>query len=148
MVVSYFRVLMPMGEYIVTTALKTSLPLIQSKIEELVQRRSRNERNCNAVFTLMLLHRFESTQEITEAFVSQSSILACMRSICIRSRNEVPEDVKFRVYDNVQLCMRDVQKVVIQRMTSFDPDEGLGQIVNDAARRYLTVFKNNFSTNG
>ena len=134
-----------MGEYIVATALKTRLPLIQSKIEELVQRRSRIESNGNAVFTLMLLQRFESKEEITEDFVSQSAITACMRSVCIRDQNELPEDVKFRVDADVQVCMRDAQKVVIQLMKSFDPDEGLGQIVNDAARRYLTVFKNNFS---
>ena len=60
------------SEYIVATALKPRKKVTGEWIEELVQRRSRIESDGNAVFTLMLRRRFESKQEITENFVSQS----------------------------------------------------------------------------
>jgi hypothetical protein len=138
---------MSSSEYIVATALKPRKKIIGQWIEELVQRRSRIESYGNAVFTLMLLQRFESKSEITASFVSQAAIGACMRSVCVRKRNERPSAVEFK-YKDVQACMRVSQQEVTQRMNSFDSDEseGVYQIMNDAARRYLTICKNNVST--
>ena len=133
------------SEYIVATTLKPRKKVIGKRIEELVQRRSRIESYGNAVFTLMLLRRFESKQEITENFVSQSAIGACMRSVCILKKHQRPPVVEYK-YEDVQTCMRVSQQEVTQRMSSFDSNEGVCQILNDAARRYLTIFKNNFST--
>ena len=137
---------MSSSEYIVATALKPRKKIIGQWIEELVQRRSRIESYGNTVFTLMLLQRFESKSEITASFVSQAAIGACMRSVCVRKRNERPSAVEFK-YKDVQACMRVSQQEVTQRMNSFDSDEseGVYQIMNDAARRYLTIFKNNVS---
>ena len=73
-----------MGEYVVVTALKVRTPFIRQTVESIVQSRSRIESYGNAVFTLMLLQRFESNNKITAEFVSQSAIGACMRSVCIR----------------------------------------------------------------
>ena len=138
---------MSSSEYIVATALKPRTNIVGKRIEELVQRRSRIESYGNAVFTMMLLRRFESKSDITASFVSQAAIGACMRSVCVRKRNERPSAVEFKCAD-VQTCMRVSQQEVTQRMNSFDSDEleGVCQIMNDAARRYLTIFKNNFST--
>ena len=92
----------------------------------------------------MLIQRFERNQEITSDFVSQGAINACLRSVCIRKCNAIPSDVTFK-YVDVQDCMRVSQQMVIQQMKSFDSDEGLGQTMNDSARRYLTNFKNTVS---
>ena len=135
---------MSSSEYIVATALKPRTKIGGKRIEELVQRRSRIESYGNAVFTMMLLRRFESKSDITASFVCQAAIGACMRSVCVRKRNERPSAVEFKCAD-VQTCMRVSQQEVTQRMNSFDSDEGVCQIMNDAARRYLTIFKNNFS---
>ena len=135
---------MSSSEYIVATALKPRTNIVGERIEELVQRRSRIESYGNAVFTLMLLRRFESRSDITASFVSQAAIGACMRSVCVREHNERPSAVEFKCVD-VQTCMRVSQQEVTQRMNNFDSDEGVCQILNDAARRYLTIFKNNFS---
>ena len=96
---------MSSSEYIVATALKPRKKIIGQWIEELVQRRSRIESYGNTVFTLMLLQRFESKSEITASFVSQAAIGACMRSVCVRKRNERPSAVEFK-YKDVQACMR------------------------------------------
>ena len=85
--------------------LKPRKKIIGQWIEELVQRRSRIESYGNTVFTLMLLQRFESKSEITASFVSQAAIGACMRSVCVRKRNERPSAVEFK-YKDVQACMR------------------------------------------
>ena len=107
-----------MGEYIVATALKVRAPSIRLQIEELVLRRSRIESFGNAVFSLMLLQRFESKDDITAEFVSQSSIGACMRSVCVRAKAKEPTDVKYTNPD-VQACMRGAQKTIVEQMTSF-----------------------------
>jgi hypothetical protein len=96
---------MSSSEYIVATALKPRTNIVGKRIEELVQRRSRIESYGNAVFTLMLLRRFESRSDITASFVSQAAIGACMRSVCVRKRNERPSAVEFKCVD-VQTCMR------------------------------------------
>ena len=133
-----------MSEYIVATALKVPAQSIRLQIEELVLRRSRIESFGNAVFSLMLLQRFENKDEITAEFVSQSCIGACMRSVCVRAKAKEPTDVEY-THPDVQACMRVAQKTVVEQMTSFDTDQGITQIMNDSARRYLTVFTNNFS---
>ena len=129
---------MSSSEYIVATALKPRTNIVGERIEELVQRRSRIESYGNAVFTMMLLRRFESKSDITASFVSQAAIGACMRSVCVREDNERPSAVEFKCVD-VQTCMRVSQQEVTQRMNKFDSDEGVCQILNDAARRYLTI---------
>ena len=133
-----------MEEYIVATVLRTSLPIVRQTIEDIVQRRSRIESFGNAVFTLLLLRRFESTKPITASFVSQFTIGACMRAVCVRKTQERPLPVEFKIIE-VQECLRAAQDTVTSMMESFDSDEGLGQTMNAASRRYLTVLKNNFS---
>ena len=113
---------MSSSEYIVATALKPRTNIVGERIEELVQRRSRIESYGNAVFTMMLLRRFESKSDITASFVSQAAIGACMRSVCVRKRNERPSAVEFKCVD-VQTCMRVSQQEVTQRMNNFDSDE-------------------------
>ena len=144
-----------MEQYIVVTALKTGTwsetkdgkDPIRNYIEELVQRRSRIESYANSVFSMMLLNRFESKCEITAPFVSQAAISACIRSVCIRGTDIYPKEVEYTKYAEVQQCIRVAARIVTQRMNTFDSDEGLGQIMNDSARRYLTVFTNNFAEN-
>jgi hypothetical protein len=134
----------PMSEYIIATSLKPRLQTIRDQIEDLVQKHSRIESYGNATFSLMLLTRFERQLPITAPFVSQSAISACMRSVCVRKQHTRPSEVCYK-YSDVQACMRTSQQIVTQRMRGFDSDEGIPQILNDAARRYLNVFKNNFS---
>ena len=91
------------------TALKPRTNIVgeRTRINKMVQRRSRIESYGNAVFTrcLMLLRRFESKSDITASFVSQAAIGACMRSVCVREHNERPSAVEFKCVD-VQTCMR------------------------------------------
>ena len=134
-----------MSQYIVATILKMKTPLLQDRVEEMIQRRSRIESYGNLVFTSMILNCWERHGDIAAEFVSQSAITACMRSVCVRNQKELPEIVDYKPCPEAQACMREAQMSVIQMMTSFDSDQGLGQIINSAARRYLTVFTTNFS---
>ena len=96
---------------------------------------------------MILLNRFESNCDITAPFVSQAAILACIRSVCIRGTDICPKQVEYTKIAEVQQYIRVAVRIVTRRMNAFDSDEGLCQIMNSSALRYLTVFTNSFSAN-
>ena len=67
---------------IVVTSLRMKLPALHKQIEDTVQLRSRVESFGNAVFTYMLITRFESSKPITKHFVSQASIGTSCIGMC------------------------------------------------------------------
>ena len=110
-------------QYIVSSTLRV-LPFVKPVIEEIIQRRSRIESHGNAVFTLMILKRFESHTFFTDNFLKQSVISACMRSVCSRSPGLPPKPVKY-IDHIVQDAIIDAQTIIISSMTHFDDDTGL-----------------------
>ena len=77
-----------MEQYTVTTSIGTYIPVVREALEELVRRRSRIESHGYALFSLMLLQRFESGQTISVPFVSQAAISACMWAVDIRDSTD------------------------------------------------------------
>ena len=123
-------------QYIVVTALKTGTSSttedpIGKYIEDLVQRVSRIESYAHSVFTLMLLNRFESKCAISKKFITQSTISACIRSVCVRKERIRPLEVKY-MHTEVQTCIRVAAHVVTQHMNMFDSDEGLTKIMDSS----------------
>ena len=93
------------AESVVKTSLKMKLPVIRQVLEDIVQLRSRVESFGTAVFTQMLLLRFENSKPITEHFVSRGCITACLRSVCVRRNELIPSEADFK-HPEVRDCIR------------------------------------------
>ena len=111
----------------------------------MVQRRSRIESYGNAVFTLMFCGALKVGLTSPHRLCPRRPLVhVCDQCVSANTMNARPP-LNLSVWTCRHACARVSQQDVTQRMNSFDSDKNIYQIMNDAARRYLTIFKNNFS---
>ena len=129
-------------EYVVRTILRSRYRHV---IEEVIQRRSRIESFGNLVFTRALLEQ-HSKGPLTERMISQAFIGACMRSVCVRKQQTVPQEVACKG-EECRAALALAQRHVTSKMTSFDTDAGFTATFNQAARQYVTSLTNHIFLN-
>ena len=130
-------------EYIVKTHL-ACLPFVKPVLEELLQRVSRIASYGSALYTLLVLKRFESGKPFTCAFTKQSTVSACFRAVCARDPNRPPQPVTYED-ETVQRWINDVQSLMLPALTSWETDKGLKETLNQEAKLYVTMLTNNFT---
>lgn len=100
----------------------------------------------SSVFTLAVIHQWERTNHTPANMVSQGFITACLRSVCSISRHQRPPPVCYKHTECLE-SLRYAQETVTKEMNVFEDGTGLTQTINQAAREYTTVLKNNIWMN-